>query len=296
LDAEKPVSFQTISPFEAQNPCEYSAPPDANMQGIGARLAALEYPMDSPRAVNQQCQALIALSRFEEAEDLFLRLRESHPHLPFGYDGIAQIRHRQRRFEAALEAWKVVSDKFPDRPHAVNQQCQALIALSKFEEAEDLFLQLRESHPHLPFGYDGAAQVKFRQELYEDALEASKGALEKFPNRPIAVLRLCLALEKLQRYTELIGEVDRHLWKSLTVQPPSITRDYFKTNPLLSVHLLQVYCQAHLHLEANDSIAVLLQELVNYQKEGRELEGLFGGCSQGIQWFGNVIIHESFEE
>ncbi|MBF0169630.1 MAG: hypothetical protein HQK87_00845 [Nitrospinae bacterium] len=173
-------------------------------------------------------------------------------------------------------------------PKEVAQRCQTLLSLSCLEQAATLYRRLIETHPHLAAGYDGLAQVLFRQGMYAAALETCDVSLSLFPDRPYTVLRRCLALDRLKRHAEVTATVESYL-----------ARKGFRSWPYLSiaclrersvpVQMLILYCQLRMRQEGGMSLLAFYDDLVNYAQEGAQIDGLFGVGAEVIPWFGNEM-------
>ncbi|MCH2047849.1 MAG: tetratricopeptide repeat protein [Trichodesmium sp. ALOHA_ZT_67] len=100
----------------------------------------------------QKGNTLINLARFDEAKAVFQHLKEKYPNQPQGYENYARLIHRLGDGELALKLWSEAIIKFPKPIVFQVQKGNALINLSRFDEAEAVFQQLKEKYPNRPHG------------------------------------------------------------------------------------------------------------------------------------------------
>lgn len=156
-----------------------------------------------PMPVYRTCgNNLITLRRFKEAETVFQKLKEVHPDLPDGYGGYAGLTHYLKDWELALERWEEAIAKFPEHLGFQTNKGNTLINLSRFDEAEALFLELKEKYPHQPHGYDGYGRVAQSLFDWELTLERLEDAIAKLPKHFNFYLQKGDVLINLFRYQE----------------------------------------------------------------------------------------------
>ena len=129
----------------------------------------------------QKGNVLINLSRFDEAEAVFLELIEKYSYRPQGYDGYGRIANSLANWELALQRWENAVEKFPENIGFRVEKGNVLINLSRFDEAEAVFQRLKEKFPNQPQGYDGYGRIASSFVNWEFALERWENAVEKFP-------------------------------------------------------------------------------------------------------------------
>ncbi|MDY7002946.1 MAG: tetratricopeptide repeat protein [Cyanobacteriota bacterium] len=143
-----------------------------------------EAVMKFPKPIGFQVQkgnALINLSRFDEAEGVFQQLIEKYPDRPHGYERCAALTHSLGDWELALKRWSEAIAKFPDNIDFQVQKGNILINLSRFDEAEAVFQQLIEKYPDRPHGYERYAALTHSLGDWELALKRWSEAVVKFP-------------------------------------------------------------------------------------------------------------------
>ncbi|MGB3512054.1 MAG: tetratricopeptide repeat protein, partial [Microcoleaceae cyanobacterium] len=145
---------------------------------------------------------LINLSRFDEAEAVFEQLIKKYPERPQGYERYAALTHHLADWELALKRWSEAIFKFPNNISFQVQKGNALIKLSRFDEAEAVFQQLIEKSPRQPQGYDGYARVTHHLADWELALERWDNAINQLPYNLNFLVQKGNALIKLSRFDE----------------------------------------------------------------------------------------------
>ncbi|MEI2419059.1 tetratricopeptide repeat protein, partial [Arthrospira platensis SPKY2] len=144
----------------------------------------------------------IQLSRFDEAEVVFQQLKENYPNQPQGYEGYARVTHSWADWELALKRWSEAIIKFPENIGFQVQKGNALINLSRFDEAEAVFQGLKEKYPNQPQGYDGYARVAQSLRDWELALERWEEAVSQLPYNINFQVQKGNALIKLSQFDE----------------------------------------------------------------------------------------------
>ena len=137
-----------------------------------------------PNNINFQVQKgniLINLSQFDEAEEVFQQLKEKYPNQPQGYERYAAVTHNLGDWELALERWSEAITKFPENIGFQVQKGNVLMNLSRFDEAEEVFQQLKEKYPNQPQGYERYAALTHNLGDWELALKRWSEAITKFP-------------------------------------------------------------------------------------------------------------------
>ncbi|ABG51494.1 Tetratricopeptide TPR_2 [Trichodesmium erythraeum IMS101] len=150
----------------------------------------------------QKGNALINLSRFDEAEAVFQQLKEKYPNRPHGYERYAALTQSLGDWELALKRWSEAVFKFPENIDFQVQKANALINLSRFDEAEAVFQQLIEKYPNQPDGYERCAALTQSLGDWELALERWENAIAKFPGHFNFYLQKGDVLANLFRYEE----------------------------------------------------------------------------------------------
>ncbi|MGB3508614.1 MAG: tetratricopeptide repeat protein [Microcoleaceae cyanobacterium] len=125
---------------------------------------------------------LITLGKFEEAEKVFRQLKEIYPELPNGYEGYARVSHSLADWELGLERWENAISQFPGNIGFAVQKGNVLINLSRFDEAERVFLELIEKFPAQPHGYEGYARVSHSLADWELGLERWEYTISQLPH------------------------------------------------------------------------------------------------------------------
>jgi tetratricopeptide (TPR) repeat protein len=146
--------------------------------------------------------ALINLSRFDEAEAVFQQLIEKYPDMPHGYERYAALTHSLGDWELALKRWSEAILKFPDNMGFQAHKGNVLIKLSRFDEAEAVFQEIIEQYPAHYCGYDGYGRVADSLADWELALERWENAIAKLPQHFNFYLQKGDVLANLFRYEE----------------------------------------------------------------------------------------------
>ena len=96
----------------------------------------------------QKGNVLINLSRFDEAEAVFQRLKEKHPNHPSGYEGYARVAHSFANRQLALTRWQTAIDKFPNNLAFLLAKANTYIQLHEFDSAQDLADRIFHQYPN----------------------------------------------------------------------------------------------------------------------------------------------------
>ena len=178
-------------------------------QGLGDWELALERWSEAiakfPENVIFQVEkgnVLINLSQFDEAEAVFQQLIEKYPNEPSGYEGYARLNHNNADFKLALKRWSEAVVKFPENIVFQVEKGNALINLSRFDEAEAVFQQLIEKYPDRPSGYEGCARLAQSLGDWELALKRWSEAVVKFPGKSGFQVKKGNVLINLSRFDE----------------------------------------------------------------------------------------------
>lgn len=252
-------------------------------------LALSQFP-DRTNMQNLLGQAFMALSRCDEAAELYAGLITTHPELALGYDGLAEVLLRQQRWEPSLEAFTLALEKFPGRPDVMHLRGLALMGLARFDEAVRLYEELRQANPELPFGYDGLAQAHHRLQNWEQSLEACQQAQERFPGRPGILNLYGLALLQLYRFAELRSWLEAHFARQGIPHLPVISRKFFVQNPQITPCLLDLYGKACLACRDAGTALAAGQGMYHYAQEGTLYDCLYGEYAGFIPPVDNSVL------
>ncbi|MGD1698523.1 tetratricopeptide repeat protein [Dapis sp. BLCC M229] len=98
------------------------------------------------------------------------------------YVEIGDKLNKEGKIKEAVEYYKQALTLNPQQPMPIYRTCgNNLITLSKFEEAEKVFQQLKEIYPELAEGYEGYARVAHSLGNWNLALVRWENAINKFP-------------------------------------------------------------------------------------------------------------------
>jgi len=162
----------------------------------------------------------VSLEQFDESESFLKELTESQPESPVGYLGLAWNAQRYERWQLALQRWDTCLNKFPKLIEAewLFNKGNVLVKLERFNEAEQIFHKLTESHSVSPAGYAGLAQVAQRCRNWELALQHWDRCILQFPERSHPKWQASKAriLMKLRRLDEA-----EQLFSDLVIQNPT---------------------------------------------------------------------------
>ncbi len=192
---------------------------------------ALMLNPQQPMPIYRTCgNNLITLGRFEKAESVFEQLIKAYPELPDGYDGYARLTHSLPDWELALKRWSEAIIKFPQNISFQVQKGNVLINLSRLDEAEAVFQQLKEKYPNKPQGYERYAALTHKIPNWELALERWSEAVALFPNNINFQVHKGNALIKLSQKVakELIAmgrfaEAEEKFREALQIDPNNLT-------------------------------------------------------------------------
>jgi superkiller protein 3 len=145
---------------------------------------------------------LITLGKFKEAENVFEQLKKVAPEVPDGYEGYARLTQSLGDWKLALKQWEDAIVKFPEHLGFKVNKVNVLIKLSRFDEAEVVFQQLKEKYPSDPQDYESYAMLARNLRDWEFALECLEDAIAKFPNHFNFYLQKGDLLAHLYRYEE----------------------------------------------------------------------------------------------
>ncbi len=131
----------------------------------------------------KQGNTLIALNRFQEAENIFLEAAGRWPESPEPLIGLARIAQEANQLPQALLKWDKIIHRFPEHLKAYIQKGNTLIEMGRLDEAENLFIEIKDkwSESHLPL--EGLARTMEQSQNWPKALQYWNDVLGKFSHK-----------------------------------------------------------------------------------------------------------------
>lgn len=224
-------------------------------------IEGFEKSVHRVQALFERGQALLALDRTDEAAKAFARVLEEggdSKFAPYARNHLGAIALRDKNYELAIQQFDGALASANDKSvsaEALFQRGQALMATSRFEDAEKTyaeFLDQHGSHVHAPRAMGQRAIALARQDRHKDAIRAIQQAERKLSDAD-ATLRRNLqyekawCLRKLEKSAEA-GEVYRALLAE-------------GTEDTLTVHAILELAEIESEAKRHKQAAVLLKRL-----------------------------------
>ena len=157
---------------------------------------------DEPLLLGFKADSLLALERFEEAEKTSQLLTEKYPEKPVGFIGLVRIAFKKLDFRICLERCDLFMPRFPKEHLFPKFKGEALLALSRFDEAEAVCQAYTREFPDKPDGYLLFAKVMSLAGKNDLALDHCQKLLALFPNDLEALALSANTLIALSRHDE----------------------------------------------------------------------------------------------
>ena len=131
--------------------------------------------------IKLKAEALLALSLFDQAEKVCYLLTSLYPTKPVGHLLPVRIAYAKGQYDIALEFCNKILPLFPDNLEVSNFLGNILIAISRMEDAKQVFQNIAASYPDKPTGHLGMARVALAQSQPQEALKFCETAINQFP-------------------------------------------------------------------------------------------------------------------
>ncbi len=118
-------------------------------------------------------QALDELGRSDEAEKIYAGIVEKFPDFAEGYIGLARLAQNRSDWENSCSLWWHCIQHFDNgsNPCWYSNYAQALTELSRFTDAEKVYLQLIKNFPDFCSGHIGLATIAHKQQNWKRAVK-----------------------------------------------------------------------------------------------------------------------------
>jgi predicted Zn-dependent protease len=152
--------------------------------------------------------ALLELGLLEEADSDFRELVARSPTDPAGFVGLARTAMRAEAWDAALERWDEVLQRFADscEPGWQASRAHVLLRLGYAEESEAACRSLVRSDPDSPLALNELARSLLELNRVEEALAALTSASPRCAGAPLVVDARLRTLIRLRRFEDARGE------------------------------------------------------------------------------------------
>ena len=134
------------------------------------------------------------------------------------YQNLAQAQFDAGRLTEALATSRIVLQRSPDAANGHNLQGEVLVALERFEEAEDSFRRMLELDPDDVDAHVNLGVVGMHQERWAEAANWFREALERDPEDALAHGGLGEVLFRLGRYAQAAESLRR----AVSLQPDEV--------------------------------------------------------------------------
>lgn len=168
------------------------------------------YPKDTD-VVKLLALTLKALSKTEEAAELYQRTIELHPELSVGYAGLISLAIAESRYENALKLCDAAIEKFPHELELYTLKGDTLLALSRLEEAREVYLNLTHDFPKRIQGYVGLYQFYRKLEIHQSALDVIAAAYSINPRNISVITKYVAILELMGKTQEAYRLLEHHV-------------------------------------------------------------------------------------
>ncbi len=155
----------------------------------------------------QYARALVQAGQTDDAESLLLKAEQQWPTDKLIAVQLAEIAVHRREWPVALQRWQSVRQRFDDTSAACLGESETLIALGRYDEAEQLLQQATNRYPDQPLLLMRYANVAMHREAWDTACIRWQAFRQRFGNKPEALELEAEALiqaEKLEQAESLL--------------------------------------------------------------------------------------------
>lgn len=149
--------------------------------------------------------------RLEEAEDIFLHLKQALPDDPRPLMNLADIAARRERFEESVRLWKEVIQHEPNDASAQFHLGMALLATHRHHEAIKHLRAAAHLEVRSPVMHYGLGIAYLFSENNQKAVVAFRAALTLAPRMPSAIHGIAMTLLNQGHVGEVIDLLSKHL-------------------------------------------------------------------------------------
>ncbi len=147
-------------------------------------------------SVLQYGKVLIHAGMADEAELLLLDAGQKWPGDKLIAIHLAEIAVHKRDWPAALTRWRVLREHFEETPRAYQGECDALIELGRFDEAEAVLTRILERYTNHPVLQMRSAMVAMRRQDWQVACQRWEDYRQRFSSTVETYEQEALALTR----------------------------------------------------------------------------------------------------
>jgi TolA-binding protein len=163
---------------------------------------AMRRSPDNDVARNSLGQVLLAMKRYEEAEQVFREAMRRSPDNDVARNSLGQVLLAMKRYEEAEQVFREAMRRSPDNDVARNSLGQVLLAMKRYEEAEQVFREAMRRSPDNDVARNSLGQVLLAMKRYEEAEQVFREAMRRSPDNDVARNSLGQVLLAMKRYEE----------------------------------------------------------------------------------------------
>ena len=142
------------------------------------------------------------LCEYEQAETMYLKAQAIDTTNPWAFINYARMAQHQQMHSEALKRWGTVREKFPDNNHLYVGLGDSFNYLTKYKDAEIMYLKAQEIAPTNPWAFISYARVAQQQNMHTEALKRWETVKEKFSDNIMAYVGLSDAYTALAKFKQ----------------------------------------------------------------------------------------------
>jgi tetratricopeptide (TPR) repeat protein len=189
-----PVSYVALSRVHASQ--------GRHEEALAQSARALALDGNDEDAVSTRLETLLALHRWDAAEQLAREAIRFRPASPKGHVMLSQVYGAQERHDAALACAEEAVRVDPTYWEGHQQRVMTLVRLSRLDDAEQAARRLVEDHPNPVRGRTLLAEVLDAQHKYTEALALYEAAAVQDPTDPELVIARSHTLRSMRCFAE----------------------------------------------------------------------------------------------
>ncbi|MDH4110889.1 MAG: tetratricopeptide repeat protein [Gammaproteobacteria bacterium] len=170
------------------------------------------YPNYAVEMVQAQAQLLATAERYDEALEVYDRVRNYRPDEEGVLLGRAELLLRMGRLDDAIAQYRQAVEQFPESATSLNALGYTLAdRTTEYDEAQRLIKKALKLDPDSPAIIDSWGWVLYRQGKLEQALKELRRAYQDFPDPEIAahIVEVLWKLGRLDEALEVLEEAER---------------------------------------------------------------------------------------
>jgi protein O-mannosyl-transferase len=169
---------------------------------------SIEVFPQNPEPYQGLAHVLYVQQRFDEAVTVLEGLLAKDPRRFRSHLLLGEIRAAQHRYVDAIDHLSHALELAPNQPEAHQELALVHLRRNELDLAERHFAAAIRGRPENAAGWTGLFRALYRQERWQDAVQAASDAITRFPKMPVFRGERAAALYRMGRRTEAQTEYD----------------------------------------------------------------------------------------